>query len=149
MSVDIRAMIDEAKKSAESQDNSTSMINTPDGWVPIQRKKPRAVKPEDVDPSNVKVAPDRELVAMLVAQLHDIRAQKRELDDRDSAIKDILQEMSGEIEYMALGEGEKPVFSLKHEQSVRLNTARIKELLPAEDNPELYTTVNSRPLRLI
>jgi hypothetical protein len=149
MSDDIRKLIDEAKASAETQDNSTSLINTPDGWIPIKRTVRKSVKPEDVDPSNVKVAPDRELVAMLVAQLHDIRAQKRELDDRDSAIKDILQEMAGEIEYMALEEGERPVISLKHEQSLRLNTARIKELMPADENPELYTTINSRPLRLI
>lgn len=149
MTEDIRSLIDQAKLEAETKDAHEALIQTPDGWIPVRRSKPRAVKPEDVDPSNVKVAPDRDLVAMLVAQLHDIRAQKRELDDRDSAIKDILQEMAGEVEYMSLAEGERPVFSLKHEQSVRINTAKIKDLMPAEDNPELYTTVNSRPLRLI
>lgn len=149
MTDDIRRMIDEAKAAADSHDVTATKIQTPDGWKQVERKTPRAVRPEDVDPSNVKIAPDRELVAMLVAQLHDIRSQKRELDDRDSAIKDILLELSGEIEYMALEEGDKPLFSLKHEQSVRVNSARIRDLMPPEDNPELYTTVNSRPLRLI
>lgn len=149
MTDDIRRLIDEAKAAAESHDVTATQIHTPDGVRTIERKKPRAVKPEDVDPSNVKVAPDKQLVAMLVAQLHDIRAQKRELDDRDSAIKDILLELTGEIEYMALEEGDKPLFSLKHEQSVRVNSARIRDLMPPEENPELYTTVNSRPLRLI
>ncbi len=149
MTDDIRRLIDEAKAAADSHDVTATVIHTPDGVQQVERKKPRPVKPEDVDPSNVKVAPDKELVGMLVAQLHDIRSQKRELDDRDAAIKDILLELSGEIEYMALEEGDKPIFSLKHEQSVRVNSARIRDLMPPEDNPELYTTINSRPLRLI
>jgi hypothetical protein len=149
MSDDIRRLIDEAKANADVRDNEIMVINTPNGPQPIKRRKPASVKPEDVDPSNIKIAPDRELVATLVAQLHDIRSQKRELDDRDSAIKEILQDMAGELEYIALEQNDVPIVSLKHEQSVRLNTARIKDMLPAEDNPELYTTVNSRPLRLI
>lgn len=149
MSDDIRRLIDEAKAQADTYDVTPTMIQTPDGWKPIERTARRAVKPEDVDPSNIKVAPDKELVGMLVAQLHEIRAQKRELDDRDTAIKRLLEDMSGELEYIALEDGDRPVVSLKHEQSVRLNTARVKELLPVDDNPELYTTVTSRPLRLI
>lgn len=151
MSDDIRRMIDEAKQHADIMSNAPITISTPDGPKVIERKKSssRPIKPEDVDASNIKIAPDKELIAMLVSQLHDIRAQKRDLDDRDSAIKEILQEMAGELEYMALEEGDKPLISLKHEQSVRINTARIKEMLPAEENPDLYITVNSRPLRLI
>lgn len=147
----LREMIDAAKKKSEAMDASTAFIATPDGMREVKRRVPRESREnvDEVDPSNVAVAPDGQLAAMLVAQLHDIRAQKRELDDRDSAIKAILEGMTGELEYLAAEDGGKPLISLKHESSVRIKTSAVKEILPAEDNPELYTTVSSRPLRLI
>jgi hypothetical protein len=149
--VDIRALIDEAKQKSASLDAQDSVIVTPNGTVAVKRRKSSEFASESapIDPSNVAVASDKQLIGMLVAQLIDIRARKRELDDQDAAIKAIMQDMVGELEYLSLADGEKPVVSLKHESSVRLKTAAVKEMLPIEDYPDLYSQVNSRPLRLM
>jgi hypothetical protein len=147
----LREMIDAAKKKSEAMDASATFIATPDGMREVKRRVPRESRSavDEIDASNVAIAPDKELAAMLVGQLMEIRSQKRELDDRDAAIKEILEGMTGELEYLAVEDGAKPLISLKHESSVRVKTAAVKELLPAEDNPELYSTVSSRPLRLM
>lgn len=149
--VDIRKLIDEAKQKSASLDAQDSVIVTPSGTVAVKRRKSAEFATESVpiDPSNVAVASDGQLIGMLVAQLIDIRARKRELDDQDAAIKAIMQDMVGELEYLALAEGEKPVISMKHESSVRLKTASVKEMLPIDEYPDLYSQVSSRPLRLM
>lgn len=149
--VDIRKLIDEAKQKSASLDAQDSVIVTPNGTVAVKRRKSAEFATESVpiDPSNVAVASDGQLIGMLVAQLIDIRARKRELDDQDAAIKAIMQDMIGELEYLALAEGEKPVISMKHESSVRLKTASVKEMLPIDEYPDLYSQVSSRPLRLM
>ena len=149
--VDIRKLIDEAKQKSASLDAQDSVIVTPNGTVAVKRRKSSefATESAPIDPSNVVVASDKQLIGMLVAQLIDIRARKRELDDQDAAIKAIMQDMVGELEYLALGEGEKPVISMKHESSVRLKTASVKEMLPIEEYPDLYSQISSRPLRLM
>jgi hypothetical protein len=149
--VDIRKLIDEAKQKSASLDAQDSVIVTPNGTVAVKRRKSAEFATESVpiDPSNVAVASDGQLIGMLVAQLIDIRARKRELDDQDAAIKAIMQDMVGELEYLALAEGEKPVISMKHESSVRLKTASVKEMLPIDEYPDLYSQVSSRPLRLM
>ena len=149
--VDIRKLIDEAKQKSAHMDAQVTVIATPNGNVEVKRRKSSefATEAAPIDPSNIAVAADKELIGMLVAQLIDIRAQKRELEDRDAAIKTIIQDMVGELEYLSLADGEKPVVSLKHESSVRLKTAAVREMLPIEDYPDLYSQVNSRPLRLM
>lgn len=151
MTNSIREMIDEAKRQADVMDLATSLIKTPDGWVEVKRtvRRPSDTAPLEVDPSNIAIAPDKELVAMLFSQLADIRAQKRELDDRDAGIKTILEGLIGDLEYMALEEGSRPLFSMKHESSVRIRTAAVKEAFPVDEHPEMYSTVTSRPLRLM
>jgi hypothetical protein len=95
------------------------------------------------------LASDGELAATLIAQLTELRAQQRLLADRDAAIKSVLQELVGELEYLRVVEGDAPVVSMKHESSVRLVTARVREQFPPEEYPDLYTQVVSRPLRLL
>ena len=148
---DIREMIDEAKRQALAMDNLTIEVPTPDGGVKSVKRRPKQAseKSVEIDRSNVAVAPDRELAATLVKQLIEIRAEKRILDDRDAAIKSVLQDIVGELEYLALDDDGEPVVSLKHESSVRLNTARVREALPVDENPDFYSAVNSRPLRLM
>lgn len=148
---DIREMIDEAKRQALAMDSKTIEVPTADGGVKSVHRKPKQStdKPVEIDRSNVAVAPDGELAGTLVRQLIEIRAEKRILDDRDAAIKSVLQDIVGELEYLALEENGEPVVSLKHESSVRLNTARVREALPADENPEFYSAVTSRPLRLM
>lgn len=151
MTSSIREMIDEAKRQADVMDLASSLIKTPDGWVEVKRtvRRPSDTAALEIDPSNVAIAPDKELVAMLFAQLADIRAQKRELDDRDAGIKNILEGLIGDLEYMALEENGRPLFSMKHESSVRIRTAAVKEAFPVDEHPEMYATVTSRPLRLM
>jgi len=151
MTSSIREMIDEAKRQADVMDLASSLIKTPDGWVEVKRtvRRPSDTAALEIDPSNVAIAPDKELVAMLFAQLADIRAQKRELDDRDAGIKNILEGLIGDLEYMALEENGRPLFSMKHESSVRIRTAAVKEAFPVDEHPEMYSTVTSRPLRLM
>jgi len=151
MTSSIREMIDEAKRQADVMDLASSLIKTPDGWVEVKRtvRRPSDTAALEIDPSNVAIAPDKELVAMLFAQLADIRAQKRELDDRDAGIKNILEGLIGDLEYMALEENGRPLFSMKHENSVRIRTAAVKEAFPVDEHPEMYSTVTSRPLRLM
>ena len=147
----MREMIDEAKRQALAMDSKSIEVPTPDGGVKSVNRKPKQSSTEnvEVDKSNIAVAPDAELAGTLVKQLIEIRAEKRILDDRDAAIKSVLQDIVGELEYLALEDDGEPVVSLKHESSVRLNTARVREALPAEDNPEFYSAVTSRPLRLM
>lgn len=149
----IRQLIDDAKVTEHAMNTAVSMVQTPDGWVPVERRNVNEPRGEsaDIDPSRVKVADssNRELIAMLVAQLIDIRAQKRELDDRDATIKSLLQDIAGELEFVALDEGEKPLLSLKHEYSVRIKSAAVKEQFPPDEFPDLYSQSSSRPLRLM
>lgn len=148
---EIRALIDAAKLESDLMDSSQSFIQTPQGMVEVKRSTRRdaPTKSETIDPSDVAVAEDPQLVALLYKQLSEIRAQKRELDDKDAAIKSILENLSGHLQYMALEPGGKPIFSLKHEASLRLRTAAIKERFPVEEYPEFYSNVTSRPLRLM
>jgi hypothetical protein len=148
---DIRDMIDEAKRQALAMDNMPIEVPTPDGGVRSVSRKPKqySEKSVEIDKSNVAVAPDKELAAALIKQLIEIRSEKRVLDDRDSAIKSVLQDVVGELEYLALEDDAEPVVSLKHESSVRLNSARVKEAFPVEENPDFYSAVTSRPLRLM
>jgi len=149
MSDSFRAMLDAAKQHAEQLDLEPVYVNTPDGKQEVKRARPPVSSPESVDPSDVVVASDAELTAMLVAELYEIRAAKRLLTERDSAIKSVLETMVGESQYLALAEGEQPVISLKHESSVRIRTSAVKELYPPYDCPDLYQSVASRPLRLM
>ncbi len=148
---DIREMIDEAKRQALAMDNKDIEVPTANGGVKAVARKPKRSSEDtvEIDKSNIVVAPDGELAATLVKQLIQIRAEKRILDDRDSAIKSVLQDIVGELEYLTLSVDGEPVISLKHESSMRLNTARVREALPIEDNPEYYSAVSSRPLRLM
>ena len=148
---DIREMIDEAKRQALAMDSKDIEVPTADGGVKSVARKPKRSSEDtvEIDKSKIVVAPDGELAATLVKQLIQIRAEKRILDDRDSAIKSVLQDIVGELEYLALSVDGEPVISLKHESSMRLSTARVREALPPEDNPEYYSAVNSRPLRLM
>jgi hypothetical protein len=149
MSDSFRAMLDAAKQHAEQLDAEPVYVNTPNGKQEVKRARPPAYSAETVDPSDVAVASDAELTAMLVAELHEIRATKRLLTERDSAIKSVLETMVGEAQYLALSEGDSPVISLKHESSVRIRTSAVKELYPPSDCPDLYQSVGSRPLRLM
>ena len=149
--MEIRSLIDEAKRRAAALDDQMVEVDTLNG---MGRRQPRSKAPtygesKEIDPSNVSVASDGDLTATLVAQLHELRASIRLLQDQDKAIKSVLLEMTGELEYLSLNEGETPVVSLKHESSVRVNSARVRELLPPEEHPDVYTNVSSRPLRLM
>lgn len=149
MSDSFRAMLDAAKQHAEQLDLEPVYVNTPHGKQEVKRARPLVSSSEPVDPSDVVVASDAELTAMLVAELYEIRASKRLLGERDSAIKSVLETMVGDSQYLALAEGDEPVISLKHESSVRIRTSAVKELYPPSDYPDLYQSVPSRPLRLM
>ena len=149
MSDSFRAMLDAAKQHAEQLDLEPVYVNTPNGKQEVKRSRPPVASSESVDPSDVVVASDAELTAMLVAELHEIRATKRLLTERDSAIKSVLETMVGESQYLALAEGDDPIVSLKHESSDRIRTSAVKELYPPSDYPDLYQSVGSRPLRLM
>jgi hypothetical protein len=149
-----RQLIDAAKEREQSSLSASLVIATPGGDVEITRtvsNAPRSFEKEEIDPSRVFVADEtnRELTAVLVAQLIDIRAQKRSLDDRDGAIKKMLEDMAGELEFIALDEGDRPLISLKRESSVRIKTAAVKERFPVEENPDFYSLSSSRPLRIM
>lgn len=129
-------------------------VDLPDGVKLVVKRSsssaPRESK-EEIDPANIYVVDDnnRELTAMLAAQLIEIRAQKKALDDQDAAIKNMLQELAGTHEYLALEEGEKPILSMKYESSIRIKTTTIKEQFPPEDFPDFYQQSSSRPLRIL
>lgn len=144
-----RAMLDAAKEHAEQLDLEPVYVNTPSGKKEVKRARPLPSSPESVDPSDVVVASDAELTAMLVAELYEIRASKRLLGERDAAIKSVLETMVGDSQYLALATGEEPVISLKHESSIRIRTSAVKELYPPTDYPDLYQNIPSRPLRLM
>lgn len=129
-------------------------IDMPDGVkFVVKRATPQTSREqkEEIDPNNVCVvdANQQELAGMLIAQLIQIRAQKKALDDQDTAIKNMLQEMAGAQEYLALAEGDKPLVSLKYESSIRIKTAVIKEQFPPENFPDFYQQSSSRPLRIM
>ena len=129
-------------------------MDLPDGAKFIVKRSSAASTRDtekEIDPANIHVVDDnnRELTAMLVAQLIEIRAQKRALDDQDAAIKTMLQEIAGASEYVALNEGEKPLISIKYESSIRIKTTTIKEQFPPEEFPDFYQQSNSRPLRIM
>lgn len=151
MNEDIRQMIDNAKEAALVLDMISFNSTSADGVDSEVIRKPKRVVVDkaEIDPSNVTVAKDAELAAMLVAQLIEIRAQKRLLDDKDSAIKTVLQDIIGELEYLSIEDGGAPLVSMKHESSVRLNTAMVRETLSIDEHPECYSQVTSRPLRLM
>jgi len=151
MNDDVRKMIDDAKAAALKADRHSFERLESDGTTTVVNRVPKKVVVDkaEIDPSNVTVAPDAELAGMLVAQLIEIRAQKRLLDDRDSAIKTVLQDIIGELEYLSIEDGGVPLVSMKHESSVRLNTAMVRETLSIEEHPECYSQVTSRPLRLM
>jgi len=149
--MNLREMIDMAKEQAAALDAQAPPVPQMDGSErAIKRKKTSAsVEREPIDESNIALASDGELAATLIAQLTELRAQQRLLADRDAAIKSVLQELVGELEYLRVVEGDAPVVSMKHESSVRLVTARVREQFPPEEYPDLYTQVVSRPLRLL
>jgi len=107
MNEDIRQMIDNAKEAALVLDMISFNSTSADGVDSEVIRKPKRVVVDkaEIDPSNVTVAKDAELAAMLVAQLIEIRAQKRLLDDKDSAIKTVLQDIIGELEYLSIEDG--------------------------------------------
>jgi len=149
-----RQMIDDAKNREKQALSATVVISTPDGDVEVRRSvsnAPRSSEKEEIDPSRVFVADEsnRELIAMLIAQLIDIRSQKKALDDRDAAIKKLLEDSAGELEFIALDEGDRPLISLKRESSVRIKTASVKEQFPVEKFPDFYSLSSSRPLRIM
>lgn len=149
-----RQLIDAAKEREQNSLTASVVISTPDGDVEVKRSvssAPRVSEKEDIDPSRVFVADEtnRELAALLIAQLIDIRAQKRSLDDRDSAIKKMLEDMAGELEFIALDEGDRPLISLKRESAVRIKSAAIKERFPVDEFPDFYSSSSSRPLRIM
>ena len=148
--MNLRELIDDAKARAASLDAVEIVVDSPDGEVKAERRKPTEHKEKDpIDPSNVAVAADPELAATLIAQLTELRASARVLADRDAAIKAVLQDMVGELEYLSLDDSKEPVISVKHESSVRLVTARVREQFPPSEYPDLYSQSNSRPLRLM
>lgn len=147
---DLRQQIDRAKANAKTLDAAPQPVELGPGvTIHAPRKRQRPEKPEPVDPSNVKVASDPVLTAALVSTLIDVRAQQRALEAQDVVLKELLVAQIGELEYLALGEGEAPIVSLRHDQSIRIASAAVKEAFPPETHPDLYQTVVSRPLRLL
>jgi hypothetical protein len=61
----------------------------------------------------------------------------------------MLSPMFGELEYLAPSTEDQPVLSFKHEQSVRVNTAAVKDAFPADEFPDYYQASSSRPLRIL
>lgn len=149
--MNLRELIDEAKKKAAALDAQTPEVPQMDGRsTPIKRKRPSAsTEREPIDESNIVTAADGELAATLIAQLTQLRAEQRLLSDRDAAIKSVLQDLVGDLEYLRVSADDAPAISLKHETSVRLVTARVREQFPPEEYPDLYSQVVSRPLRLL
>jgi hypothetical protein len=150
----IRELIEKAKYQEGISLVTPVTVDLPDG-VKLVVKRSGTSSPRDtekeIDPANVCVVDEnnRELAAMLVAQLIEIRAQKRGLDDQDAAIKNMLQDMAGTFEYLSLEEGEKPLISIKYESSIRIKSAAVKDQFPPEEFPDLYQQTNSRPLRIV
>lgn len=149
--MNLREMIDEAKAHAAALDAQTPDVPQMDGRSsPIKRKRPtKPAEREPIDESNIATASDGELAATLIAQLTQLRAEQRLLSDRDAAIKAVLQDLVGDLEYLRVSADDEPAISLKHETSVRLVTARVREQFPPEEYPDLYSQVVSRPLRLL
>lgn len=150
----IRDLIENAKQKESLSLASPVTVDLPDGVKLVVKRSgstPTQTTEKEIDPANVCVVEsnNRELAAMLVAQLIEIRAQKRALDDQDTAIKNMLQEMTGTYEYLSLDEGEKPLISMKYESSIRIKSAAVKEQFPPEEYPDLYQQSTSRPLRIV
>lgn len=146
----LRALIDAAKEHAGDIDQTPIYINTTSGQQEVARSKPSSDKSEDkYDPSDVTIAEDPKLAATLVAEMHEIRATKRLLTEREAAIKSVLEGMVGANQYLAIDADSDPIMSMRYESTTRIKTAAIKEQYSASDYPELYQTVTSRPLRLI
>lgn len=150
MNDSLREMINAAKEHAESLDLEPVFVNTPNGKKLVKRAKPSVSFDKPViDPSDVVVAEDAALTAMLVSQLHELRATKRMITEQEAAIKSVLESVVGDAQYISLANGEEPIVSMKFESSVRIRSTAVKELYPPEDFPELYQNVQSRPLRLM
>ena len=148
---DIRHLIDDAKRRAAIRDAEPITIQLGDHVeIPVKRSRPRGEKLDEIDPSNVAIVSEgNTYVPALTARLYTIRAEKRALSAEEDAIKDVLLSQAGELEYIALAEGEAPILSLKHEESVRVNTEWVKENLPTAEHPEAWKRSTSRPLRLM
>lgn len=150
----IRSLIKEAKKQEAWSLNAPVTVDLPDG-VKLVVKRSAAYSPreteKEIDPANITVADDnnRDLAGMLTAQLITIRAEMKMLSDQDSAIKKMLEEMTGANEYLALAQGEKPLISMKYESSIRIKSAAVKEQFPPDEYPHLYQQSTSRPLRIL
>lgn len=150
----IRELIDKAKYQESISLATPVTVNLPDNVKLVVKRSGQSTPREtekEIDPANVRIVDNnnRELAAMLVAQLIEIRAQKKALDDQDTAIKNMLAEMSGELEYLALDENDKPVISMKYESSIRINSSAVKAQFPPEQYPDLYQQSTSRPLRIL
>lgn len=152
MTQDLRAMIDAAKKEADILANQPiTVMNDKGELVERAPKKTRETKKvaERVDPSDVAVAEDPATVAVVIKTLISVRAQKARLEQQEQALKDLLLPQFGELQYLALAEGDTPVISAVFTEALRVNSEAIKEQLPPEDNPELYTVTKSRALRVL
>jgi hypothetical protein len=150
MTDSLREMINAAKEHAESLDSEPVFVSTPDGKREVKRSKPSVhVESKEIDPSDVVVADDPHLTAMLVSQLYELRAAKRMMTEQEAAIKSVLESVVGDAQYISLAKGEDPIVSMKFESSVRIRSTAVKDLYPPEDFPDLYQNVQSRPLRLM
>lgn len=149
---DLRQLIDLAKQHAAVRDTEEILIPFSNGLkMPVKRSRPRyEVEKDPIDPSNVLVVePGTAYLPALVARLIEIRAEKRALSAEEDAIKDVLLANVGELEYIALDEGEDPIVSLRHVQSNRVDTAWVKENFPPEQTPDAWKPTTSRPLRVL
>lgn len=148
----VRALIDAAKERAAERDAEPIHISLGAVELPVKRSRPRAEKDTDtIDPSNVHVLDNASLgyIPALVARLIEVRAAKRQLNTEEDAIKDVLMAEVGELEYIALAEGERPIVSMKHEERTTVNTGWVHENLPAAEHPEAWRKSSSRPLRIV
>ena len=149
---ELRALIDQAKLDAHSIDENPITIRLlpgEDGPTIVKaRSTRRGEKAETIDPSNIRVLPGvHPIVPVLVAQLIETRANKHRLEEQEAIIKEALVPFFGELEYLAIEGIEKPLLSLKHVDSTRVNTAFVKE--EHADDARYWIHSTTRPLRVL
>ena len=109
----------------------------------------RSDQPEPIDPSEVVVPANAAVTEHVVSMLARVRAQIKDLESQEAALKGYLADVMGSLEYLAIVPGADPVVSYKHSTVMSVNTQKVKAELPPEDRPDLYTSRTQRTMRIL